>query len=97
VKILQRLPLDLQARVAKYGVEILLKRCCDKGSTNGIKPIGAPKIWKFVWGVKKLGESDVDRLNPCGNQITHFIGWMESFNVTNFVYNCKKVGTISKI
>jgi hypothetical protein len=44
VKILQRLPLDLQAREANYGVEILLKHCCDKGSTNGIKPIGAPKI-----------------------------------------------------
>ncbi len=67
MKILQRLPLDLQARVAKYGVEILLKRCCDKGSTNGIKPIGAPKIWKFVQGVKKHGRSDMNMLNFYGN------------------------------
>jgi len=44
-----------------------------KNSTNGIEPISALKIQKLVLCVKKLGGSDMDRFNPCGDQVTHFI------------------------
>jgi hypothetical protein len=30
-------------------------------STNGIKPSGVPKIWKFVLNVRNLGRSDIDK------------------------------------
>lgn len=35
--------------------------------------------------------------NPCGNQMTHFIGWVKNLNVVNFACNCKKVGTTFEI
>lgn len=44
-----------------------------KNSTNGIEFISAPKIRKLVLCVKKLGGSDMDKFNPCGDQITHFM------------------------
>lgn len=42
-----------------------------KDSTNGIEPIGAPRIQKLVSSVKKHGGSDM--FNPCGIQATHFV------------------------
>jgi hypothetical protein len=47
-------------------------------------------------GVKKPRRSDMDRLNPCGDQASHFASWMENLNVANFAYNHKMVGTTSK-
>jgi hypothetical protein len=35
-----------------------------KNSTNGIEPIGAPRIWKLVLSVRKLEGSDMDKSNP---------------------------------
>jgi hypothetical protein len=43
--------------------------------------------------VKKLRRSDIDEFNPCGDQVTHFISWMKSFNATNSAYNGKKANT----
>jgi len=54
-----------------------------KDSTNDIEPIGAFKISKHVLGVRKPGGSDMDRSNINGNQITCFVGYMESLNVAN--------------
>ncbi len=68
-----------------------------KNSTNGIEPINAPKIWKLMLCVKKLGGSDMDKFNPCGNQVTHFINQMESPNVANSIYNSKKMDITFKI
>jgi hypothetical protein len=68
-----------------------------KNSTNGIEPISAPKIRKLVLCVKKLGGSDMDKFNPCGDQVTHFMNWMESPNVANSIYDRKKMDTTSKI
>jgi hypothetical protein len=42
-----------------------------KDSTNGIKPIGAPRIQKLVLGVRKQG--GINMSNPCGDQATHFV------------------------
>jgi hypothetical protein len=60
-----------------------------KNFTNGIKPITALRIYKFMLGVRKFARSDMDGSTPYGNQATHFITSMESQNVTNFTYNCK--------
>lgn len=54
-----------------------------KEFTNGIKPIGALKISKHVLGVRKHGGSDLDRSTLYGDQVTHFVGWIESTNVAN--------------
>jgi hypothetical protein len=35
-----------------------------KDSTNGIKPSGVPKTWKFVLNVRNLGRSDIDKFYP---------------------------------
>jgi hypothetical protein len=43
-----------------------------KDSINIIKPTNAPIIQKLVLDVRKLGKSDMNRFNPCGNQATHF-------------------------
>jgi len=58
-----------------------------------IEPTSAFRIWKTMLGVTKHGGNDMDRFNPCGNQVTHFINWMENLNVANFAYKQKKVGT----
>jgi hypothetical protein len=49
-----------------------------------IEPISAFKIRKLMLGVTKHGGNDMDRFNPCGNQVTHFTNWMENLNVANF-------------
>jgi len=50
---------------ANYGVEIHLNASLTKKNfTNGIEPIYAPRIWKLVLNVKKLGGSDMDKSNP---------------------------------
>ncbi len=64
-----------------------------KDSINIIKPTNAPIIQKPLLGVRKLGRSEMDRFNPCGDQTTHFTSQMENLDVTNFAYNHKKVGT----
>jgi hypothetical protein len=38
-----------------------------KDFTNGKKPIGAPKIQKSNSCVRKLGGSDINWFNPCGD------------------------------
>lgn len=66
-----------------------------KDSTNGIECIGAPKTYEtHMLGVKKSRGCDMDGFNCYGNQATHFVGWMENSNVTNFIRYCKKIGTI---
>ncbi len=42
-----------------------------KDSTNGIEPIGAPRIQKLVLRVRKHGKTNMS--NPCGDQATHFV------------------------
>jgi len=59
-------------------------------STNGLDPIGVPKIQKPKLGVRKLGGSDIKWSKPYGNQITHFIDCTESISVENFFFNHKK-------
>jgi len=62
-------------REASDCAKILLKFLYDKGFHKWcIKLIGAPRIWKFVFGVKKLGRSDMDGSNSYGDQVTHFKG-----------------------
>ncbi len=61
-----------------------------KDSTNDIKPISAPKIWKLVSGVKKHGRNNLNGYNPCGNHTTHYACRMENPNVVNFAYDHKK-------
>jgi hypothetical protein len=59
----------------------------------GIEPTNAFRIRKPMLGVRKHGRNDMDKFNPCGNQVTQFISWMENLNVANFAYKHKKVGT----
>jgi hypothetical protein len=61
-----------------------------KDSTNGKKFIGALGIRRPNLGVRKLGGSDIDWFNPCGDQAIHFIGCIESLNAPNSSNNCKK-------
>jgi len=62
-------------REASYGVKILLKFLYDKGFHKWcIEPIGAPRIWKLMLGVKKLGKSDMDGFNSYEDQATYFKG-----------------------
>jgi hypothetical protein len=61
-----------------------------KDSTNGKKPIRAPKIRKLDLGVRKPGGSDIDWSNPCRNQATHFVDCIKSPNAPNSFYNRKK-------
>jgi hypothetical protein len=42
-----------------------------KDCTNGIEPIGAPRIQKLVLRVRKHGRTNM--FNYCGNQATHFV------------------------
>jgi hypothetical protein len=37
--------------------------------------------------------SDIEWSNPCGDQVTHFIGYIERPDVENSSYNCKKTRT----
>ncbi len=53
----------------------------------------APKIRKLELGVKKLRRSDIKWPNPCENQATHFVGYIQSPNVDNSSCNHKNVGT----
>jgi hypothetical protein len=51
-----------------------------------------------VLNVKKIGKSDMDVLNPCGNWTKYakqFTYWMEglNLNVANYAYKCKKACT----
>lgn len=61
-----------------------------KDSTNGIKSINAFITWKLVLSVNVFGKNDMDGSNPCGDQTTHFVSWVESPNVTNFACNHNK-------
>jgi hypothetical protein len=35
----------------------------------------------------------MDKSNPCEKQATHFIDYVESFNITNSIYNHKNVNS----
>jgi dUTPase len=48
-------------------------------------------------GVKKPRGSEIDWFNRCGNYATHFVDCIESPNVVNSSYNCKKIITTSKV
>jgi hypothetical protein len=50
---------------------------------NDLDPIDVPKIKKPYLEVKKLGKSDIEWSNPCGDQVTHFVGYIESLNAKN--------------
>jgi hypothetical protein len=67
-----------------------------KDCTNGKEPIRAPRIQRPNSGVRKLGRNDIDLFNPCWDQTTHFVNYIESPNVPNSSYNCKKTCTTSK-
>jgi hypothetical protein len=60
---------------------------------NDLDMIGAPKIWKPEYRIRKLGRSDTEWSKPCGDQITHFVNCTESSNVENSSYNYKKTWT----
>jgi len=62
---------------------------------NDLDPTNVPKIWKPKLGIRKLGGNDIKWSNPCGNQTTHFVGYIESPNVKNSSCNHKKIGTTS--
>ncbi len=53
------------------------------------------KVRKPKLGVRKLGGSDLEWSNPCGNQTTHFVGNIKSPNAQNYCCNCKKTGSTS--
>jgi hypothetical protein len=55
-----------------------------------LNPIGAPKIWKPELRVKKWKGSDIEWSNPYGNQVTHFINYIEKHYC-----NRKKIRTSS--
>jgi hypothetical protein len=46
---------------------------------------------------KKPRGNDIEWSNLGGNQTTHFVGYVESFNAKNSYYNCKKIGTTSYV
>ncbi len=64
-------------------------------STNDLDPTSVPKIWKLKLGVRKLKGNDIECSDLCGDQIMHFIGYIESPNAKNSCYNRKKIGTTS--
>ncbi len=68
-----------------------------KDSTNGKKPIGAPRIRRLDLGVKQLGGSDIDWFNPYENQTKHFTGCIESPNVPNSFCNHKKTSNTFEV
>ncbi len=43
-----------------------------KDFTNGIKYIGASRIWKPMLGAKKPTKNDMDKFNPYEVQAIHF-------------------------
>jgi len=67
-----------------------------KDSTNGKKPMRAPRTQILDSNIKKPKGSDIDWSNPCGDKATHFVNCTESPNLLNFSYNRKKVGNVSK-
>jgi hypothetical protein len=54
---------------------------------NDLDPTSTPKIQKSKLGVKKREGIDIKWFNPCGNQATHFVGYIESPNIKNSSYN----------
>jgi endonuclease YncB( thermonuclease family) len=62
---------------------------------NDMEPINVPKIQKSKLGVRKPKGIDIKWSNPCGNQATHFVGYIESPNTKNSSYNLKKLRTTS--
>jgi hypothetical protein len=45
-----------------------------KNFTNGIEPNTAQRIWKHVLNLKNLGGNNMDKSNPYGDQVKHFVG-----------------------
>jgi hypothetical protein len=66
-------------------------------SPNGKEPTGTPRIRKLDSGVKKLRGSDIDWLNPYGNQATHFVSFTKSLNVPNSSNNHKKTNNTFEV
>jgi len=58
-----------------------------------VDPSDAPKIQKLELGVKKPRGSDIEWLNLCGHEVTHFVGCIGSLNVDNSSCNHKNVKT----
>ncbi len=52
-----------------------------------------PKYKHLNWELKKLKGSDIEWLNLCGHQVTHFVGCIRSLNVDNSFCNHKNVKT----
>jgi hypothetical protein len=84
-------------REANYGVKILLKHLCNKRFHKWHKTHLCTQNMKTCVGCNKLGESDMDGSNPCGDQTTHFTKWMESLNVASSTSKCKNVNTMFEI
>jgi hypothetical protein len=51
-----------------------------------------PKIQNPKSKIKKLRKNDIKWSNPYGDQITHFVDCIESFNIKNFYCNHEKTG-----
>jgi hypothetical protein len=60
---------------------------------NDLDPTNVPKIQKSKLGVRKLKWIDKKWSNPCENQATHFVAYIESLNTKNFSCNHKKTRT----
>ncbi len=45
-----------------------------KDFTNGREPTNALRIHKPMLSVRKPSRNDMDESNPCGDQVTHFVG-----------------------
>jgi hypothetical protein len=59
-------------------------------SMNDLNLIVVPKIQKPMLRIRKPRGSDIEWSNPCGDQATHFVGYIESPIVENSSYNRRK-------
>ncbi len=50
---------------------------------NDLNPIDVPKIQKPKLRIRKPRRNYIKWYNPYGDQTTHFVGYIESFNVEN--------------
>jgi hypothetical protein len=57
---------------------------------NDLDFTDVPKIQEPMSRVRKPRRSDIKWSNPYGNQVTHFIGYIENPNFENSSCNCKK-------
>jgi hypothetical protein len=62
-----------------------------------VDPTNATKIQKPKSRIRKLGGTDIEWSNPCGNQATHYIGYTKSFNANNSCYDHRNTKTTSDV